>query len=82
MKQIRSLLVATTTTLAIGVGADEYNHRYKANDKVDLWVNKVSKGPSNGRLRKEKMMYGMAGIMAAHAFYIATLNDKQQQQHQ
>lgn len=23
------------------VGADEYNHRYSAGDKVDLWVNKV-----------------------------------------
>ena len=24
------------------VGADDYNHKYKEGDKVDLWVNKVS----------------------------------------
>jgi hypothetical protein len=33
-------LLLFTAALAT-VGADEYNHRYKAGDKVDLWVNKV-----------------------------------------
>jgi hypothetical protein len=37
MKQF--LLLAAALARA---GADEYNHRYKAGDKVDLWVNKVS----------------------------------------
>jgi len=35
----RFLLLAAALSTA---GADEYNHRYKAGDKVDLWVNKVS----------------------------------------
>jgi len=34
----RFLLLAAALSTA---GADEYNHRYKAGDKVDLWVNKV-----------------------------------------
>lgn len=48
MKQsVRSLLTVATTTLVgtssiRNVAADEYTHRYKAGDKVDLWVNKVS----------------------------------------
>lgn len=25
-----------------GVQADDYDHRYKEGDRVDLWVNKVS----------------------------------------
>mmetsp|Transcript_27283 Transcript_27283/g.56526 ORF Transcript_27283/g.56526 Transcript_27283/m.56526 type:complete len:695 (-) Transcript_27283:340-2424(-) len=47
MKQsVRSLLTVATTTLVgtssiRNVAADEYTHRYKAGDKVDLWVNKV-----------------------------------------
>jgi len=35
-KEVLPLLAAT-----LGVGADEYNHRYKEGDRVDLWVNKV-----------------------------------------
>lgn len=49
MKQImlRNKLLTTTaaflTTAAVAVvNADEYTHRYKKGDRVDLWVNKVS----------------------------------------
>jgi hypothetical protein len=30
-----------------GVHADDYNHRYKAGDHVDLWVNKVREKTTN-----------------------------------
>ena len=36
MKQLLTFLAAIAA-----VGADEYNHRYKEGDRVDLWVNKV-----------------------------------------
>lgn len=38
------LLTTTTailTTAVAVVNADEYTHRYKKGDRVDLWVNKV-----------------------------------------
>ena len=37
IKQLIPLVVAVSV-----VCADEYNHRYKEGDRVDLWVNKVS----------------------------------------
>ena len=46
MKQIFFLALAATYA---GVGADEYTHRYKSGDKVDLWVNKVSRSCETGR---------------------------------
>jgi len=44
MKQILLLSKSTLLTalsLAAVVTSDEYNHRYKKGDRVDLWVNKV-----------------------------------------
>eukprot|EP00970_Alexandrium_tamarense_P014282 scaffold4028_cov217-Alexandrium_tamarense.AAC.11 len=35
------LLPLLAFLLAGHTGADEYTHKYKAGDKVDLWVNKV-----------------------------------------
>lgn len=46
MKQIFLFAVAATYA---GVGADEYTHRYKSGDKVDLWVNKVSRSRGQSR---------------------------------
>ncbi len=40
IKQLLPLVVAATV-----VCADDYNHRYKEGDRVDLWVNKVSPEP-------------------------------------
>jgi hypothetical protein len=37
IKQLLPLVAAASV-----VCADEYNHRYKEGDRVDLWVNKVS----------------------------------------
>ena len=37
MMKLLPLVVAVSV-----VCADEYNHRYKEGDRVDLWVNKVS----------------------------------------
>lgn len=37
IKHLLPLIVAASV-----VCADEYNHRYKEGDRVDLWVNKVS----------------------------------------
>jgi hypothetical protein len=40
IKQLLPLVAAASV-----VCADEYNHRYKEGDRVDLWVNKVSPEP-------------------------------------
>ncbi len=43
-QQILPFLVGAVGSLlgaVVVVHADDYNHRYKAGDHVDLWVNKV-----------------------------------------
>ena len=40
IKQLLPLVAAASV-----VCADEYNHRYKEGDRVDLWVNKVIPEP-------------------------------------
>ena len=47
MKQPFLLLAAIAT-----VGADDYNHRYKEGEKVDLWVNKVRRQKRASKLCK------------------------------